>query len=209
MPRCKICSDKFEPKYFLQKSCLKPNCILEWSKAVKDKKAKSEWNKKVRERKPYTPAKEFKANLQSQINLLARKIDNHFNYSCIDCGKPYGKQVDGAHFHNVGGNENIRYNLHNIHSARAHCNQYDSEHKKRYPEGIEKRYGKDYLRHVSEELPIKYSYLGLNELEIVEALKRVRKINREFEKLIKNTESDGAGTRDYFNELIGIYVATV
>ena len=40
--RCKICKDKFEPKYFLQKTCFEPSCILEWKNKVKEKEWKAE-----------------------------------------------------------------------------------------------------------------------------------------------------------------------
>jgi hypothetical protein len=42
MPRCKICKDKFEPKYFLQKTCFEPACILEYKNKVKAKEWKAE-----------------------------------------------------------------------------------------------------------------------------------------------------------------------
>ena len=41
MPRCKVCKDKFEPKYFLQKTCFEPSCILEWKNKVKAKEWKA------------------------------------------------------------------------------------------------------------------------------------------------------------------------
>ncbi len=201
MPRCKVCKSKFEAKWFNQKTCYDPSCVLSWSKKV----TANAWKVEKKKLKPYTHSKEFKKLLQNQVNLLARKIDNHFNYKCIDCGEPFGKQTDGAHFHNVGGNENIRYNLHNIHAARSHCNQYDSQHKARYPKGIMERYGKDYLNYIDVELPIKYSYLGLNEVEVVEALKKVRKINREFSKIAELLSMESISMRDYFNNEIGIY----
>ena len=41
MPRCKICRDKFEAKYFLQKACLNPACLAEWSKLDMAKKTRT------------------------------------------------------------------------------------------------------------------------------------------------------------------------
>jgi len=37
MPRCKICRDKFESRYFLQKACLNPACLAEWAKLDREK----------------------------------------------------------------------------------------------------------------------------------------------------------------------------
>ena len=200
--RCKICKQKFEVKIFNQKVCFDPSCVLAYSKQVKLK----EWEKQSKKQnKPKTTKKvSTKEYLQQEVNKLARLIDEHFNYNCIDCSNPFNKVVQGAHYHNVGGNENIRFNLHNIHSARAHCNMYSSEHKKGYVIGLKDRYGPDYYNLVETELSIKYSYLGLNDVELKEALKNTRKCIRELKNIIKEC-SDGKEARDKLNKLIGIY----
>ena len=200
--RCKICNIKFETKYFNQKTCLNAECVLSYSKEV----VLSKWQDNAR--KAQKPVKKtvtsVKTLLQTEVNKLARQIDKHFNYTCIDCGKEYGKQTDGAHYHNVGGNENLRYNLHNIHSARAYCNRYNTEHKKTYPQGLIDRYGQDYYDMVEFDLTKEYPVLKLNELELKDALKIVRKLNRDFQTHLTG-HLDGAMLRAYFNNLIGIY----
>lgn len=197
--RCKECREKFEVKYFNQKFCMdKTACIKAFNDWVSDEK----FNKLKTDRKPYTHSKEYKKELQDNINLLSRKIDAYFGFNCIDCDSPFGKQTDAAHLHNVSGNENIRYNLHNLHSARSHCNRYSSEHKVGYRKGIEKRYSKAYLEYIDFEIGITYAYIGLNEVEVVEKLAIVRKLNRDF-KTFKL--KDGISARDMFNKIIGIY----
>ena len=202
--KCKQCKTPFERMKPLQAVC-SPICAIEYSKVLEAKKRKKEWSIEKKKQLPYVYSIKYKNLLQSQINLLSRKIDAHFNYLCIDCNKLFGKQTDGAHLHNVQGNENIRFNLHNIHSARSDCNKYSSEHKNGYRIGIEKRYGEKYLHFIDFELRNKYNYLGLSEVEIYETLAVVRKINREFEKIIKNKEFTSIEMRDYFNLMIGIY----
>ena len=208
MPRCKNCKELFEVKRFNSKYCDKVDCktveAMQNLEKLKQKEQK-DWTKRKKEKKITTHSKEYKAELQNQINLLARKIDGHFKYDCIDCGKPYGKQVDGAHKNNVGGHENIRYNLHNIHSARAFCNQRSSEHKVGYSLGLEERYGFEYREYVEFEIDKVYKYIGLNSIEIYESLKIVRKLNRDFEKHTDNFK-DGREAREYFNNIIGIYI---
>lgn len=207
--RCETCRDEFTPRVFLQKNCLKKDdCIkaeLELKKKIQSKsmgkkKNKSKVDFKAMELRVKAPNR--KKELGEQSRLLARNIDNRFGYLCIDCGKPYGKQQDAAHLHNSGGNENITYNLHNLHSARSYCNRFSSEHKVGYREGIEKRYGKDYLDYIDNEIPLKYSYVGLSNSEIAEKLKIVRKLNRTFDTY---TLKDGKQARDLFNKIIGIY----
>lgn len=205
--RCKECNIKFEQYAFNNKFCKALNCQTAKAMFLLDKK-------KEQDRKPKLSKEQFKEmaarvkapnrklDLQKDINKLSRLIDAKFNYKCIDCGKEYGKQIDAAHLHNVSGNENIRFNLHNLHSAKSDCNQYSSEHKVGYRIGIEKRYSKEYLNFIDLELPLKYKYLGLLDNEVAEKLKIVRKLIRTFDtfKLV-----DGIQARNMFNKIIGIY----
>lgn len=206
--RCISCKISFKPTKFNQKSCrLNDECMTFEAMYFLEKKRKADErkrNKETKEKKITVHAPEFKKLLQNQINLLARKIDAYFGYNCIDCGNPFTGQIDAAHNNNVGGHENIRWNLHNIHSARAFCNQRSSQHKKGYEKGLEERYGKEYKDYVEIELNKKYAYIGLTPNEVVEALKIVRKLNREFDNHIENFK-DGKEAREYFNNLIGIY----
>lgn len=206
--RCKHCKEKFEVKKFNQKFCKgNTDCLTAEAMFLLNQKKKADekkWRKEKKEKLPILYPRKYKNLLQSQINLLARKIDGYFGYLCIDCGKPYGKQTDAAHLHNSQGNENIRYNLHNLHSAKSDCNRWSSEHKVGYRKGIIERYGEEYLNYIDIELPKIYAYLGLNEVEVYEALAKVRKCIREFDKHIEQF-NNGKEARDYFNKKIGIY----
>lgn len=201
MPRCKNinCKDKFKPKYFLQKHCMgKDECI----KLEIQMKTKEKVKKEIKEMKINAYSKEYKGYLQDEINLLARKIDGLFGYGCIDdCGRTYAKQIDGAHYHSRGANCTLRYNLHNIHAATSHCNQYSDLHKTGYKVGLIKRYGEMYFDFV-ESLISKYKNISLSNKEIHDKLSLVRKINREFDTFIL---TDGKQARELFNKLIGIY----
>lgn len=46
MARCKICSDKFDPKFFLQKYCYKESCKIKWQTQVLDKSKEMEKTRK-------------------------------------------------------------------------------------------------------------------------------------------------------------------
>lgn len=201
--RCKICKREFTPKYFLQKTCMNPACLAEWGKIVykkENEKKKKDW---VKERRPHAYSKEYKKHLQNEVNKLSRMIDTLFNYECIDnCGQPYGKQQDGAHFHSRGSNNSIRYNLHNIHKSRSDCNQHSAEHKPGYIEGLKKRYGEKYYNYVQYDLPLIYDYVKLSPIVVVEKLRIVRKINREFETYVFN---NAIHARNMLNKIIGIY----
>jgi len=193
--------------YGLGKSC---GCYSDWLLNSEEGKKKieqaslkvSEPRKSLEKAEKERKIPKRKLDLQKEINKLSRMIDKHLGFKCIDCDNPFGKQTDAAHLHNVQGNENIRYNLHNLHSARTHCNKFSSEHKVGYRKGIAKRYGNEYLDFIDVELPKKYKYLGLLDSEVKEKLAIVRKLIRDFKTYeLKN----GIQAREMFNNKIGIY----
>ena len=188
--------------------CLKDDACFQAFREVQreeqQRKAVKEWNKEKQIRSIEVKTKEYRQVLQAEVNKLARLIDLHFGYKCIDCGKNYGKQIDGAHFDSVGSNSSLRYNLHNIHAAKSDCNKYSPNHKTGYIKGLEDRYGQAYLTYVSEELKLEYKELKITNQEVYEALKRARKCVREFNDLVEGVEN-GKVARELFNELIDIY----
>ena len=203
---CIVCQAEFKQYKSTEKVC-SLKCAIKHAKNVSKEVKLQEYSKALRNdlSKPKAKKKSYKELLQDQVNKLARKIDEYFGYLCIDCGNYFTGQIHGAHFHNVQGNENIRFNLNNIHSARAHCNTYSSEHKVGYRQGLIERYGQEYFDMVNEELSVQYAYLGLTEVEIKAALKIVRKLNREFNQHTQGNDLDGSMMRSYFNDKIGIY----
>lgn len=200
--KCKYCKEIFTPIQNMQYLCLPPRpCSWEYQKLLKENKEKKEWMDKKKIMKVETHSKEHKRALQNEINKLARMIDASFNFSCIDCGKPYGKQVDGAHYHGRGSNNTLRYNLHNIHSAKSDCNQYSDKHKEGYTVGLNERYGFDYFKMISN-LPAQYKEIHLSNVEVIEKLAIVRKLIRDFKTF---TLHNGMTARYLFNKIIGVY----
>jgi len=211
MPRCKKCSIKFTPKRFNQKHCmLNEECtdaeikmVVDNNRRLAEKKEKKDWNEKKAELKVNTHSKEYKASLQNEINKLSKMIDSKFEYNtCIDCNRGFGKQQDAAHFHSRGANSTLRYNLHNLHSASSHCNQFSDVHHVNYKIGLEKRYGADYARYVDDEMPLLFKEIHLTNQDIVDKLKIVRDIIRHFDTYRFESSLDA---RTLLNDLIGIY----
>jgi hypothetical protein len=209
MPRCKGCKEKFETFEFNNKYCKKSKCQKIHKDILIDKQTKKALNNLKKIKKDKTAKLRAKVypkgksdQLQTAVNKLSKMIDKACGYStCIDCDKPLGT-THGAHFGNVASHANIRYNLHNLHSARAHCNMYSSEHKKGYTKGLVSRYSEDYLEFVEFTIRHKYKLLKLSGDEYKHALKNVRLILREFDSY---TLKDGIVARRAFNIEIGIY----
>lgn len=119
MPRCKICKDKFEPKYFLQKVCLEPSCILSWKDKVKEKEWKAE-KKKIKEK--LKTVQELVLEVQKVFNSYIRARDN--GLPCVSCGNPNMKKVNASHYYNANNHWNVRFNEDNVHSACEYCNTH-------------------------------------------------------------------------------------
>lgn len=175
---------------------------MEKAKAQVKKEKDKELNDKINSWKPTVHEKKYKGLLQNEVNKLSRMIDEKFGYNlCIDCNKPFGAQKDAAHFNGVGSNHSIRYNLHNLHTAKSDCNQFSDKHKQGYTIGLKERYGESYLTLV-EELPIKYKYIKISAVEVVEKLKIVRSLVKNFDTF---QAENSIAMRENFNEVIGIY----
>jgi hypothetical protein len=118
MPRCKICRERFEPKYFLQKCCLEPSCVIEWGKKVKAKKWKAE-KKAIKE--SLKTHSDYVKELQVVFNKWIRLRDKGNN--CISCNKP-AKKENAGHYMSAGGNPELRFEPLNVHLQCEYCNTY-------------------------------------------------------------------------------------
>jgi hypothetical protein len=117
--RCKICKDKFEVRYFLQKTCLDAACLIEWKNRVKAKEWKAE--KKDLKDKLKTNADHIK-ELQVIFNKFIRLRDQ--NKGCISCGTPLKGKYDAGHYYSAGGNPELRFNEDNVFGQCVYCNQH-------------------------------------------------------------------------------------
>lgn len=192
-----------------------PSCLKDWSKTdegfelyvkprlIPKAKVKVYKDKQSKDKKSKAEAKtsgELNGELQRKINKIARLIDLSNSRSCISCShgedENWTRQVHGAHFHDVGGNNTIRFHLDNIHASCSVCNVYSSNHKKDYRAKLIKRYGIEYL-------------------EFVESLKQTKAIkmsiadyaraNKEALSIVRDISSGINITRSEANKRLGIY----
>ena len=154
MPRCKICRDKFEAKYFLQKACLKPACLAEWSKLDREKKAdKAHAVKKksfrlsdVNHQHGLTQA------VYNRLRVIQEKkwfADRGLEPECISCKKTNMDWCCG-HLKTRGSQGNIRYEEDN---TKLQCNRYcnkglsgninGNKTTRGYLQGLVDRFGED------------------------------------------------------------------
>lgn len=216
-PKCRTCGDRFVPinGNLNQKHCLeKDPCVKAHLKLSKQKQEKARQQQRriekiqIQQKKIVLHSESYASKLASGCQKLARLIDHKFGYDCIDCDKPFRKQVDGGHFHSKGNNATIKYNLHNIHSQRSNCNRngHGSGRKYEYLQGLVKRYGKEYAKYIEEDLPKQFKYIGLKEHEIYEKLRVVNSLIRNFDTLVLHNAIEA---REILNLSIGIYGKSV
>ena len=173
--RCKICRDKFEPKYFLQKACFNPTCLAEWSKL--DRQVKQKKSDKTRKESLKT-AGDYIKEAQASINKFVRLRDK--NKPCISCGNDRehkiglsGHRYDAGHYRSRGSAGHLRFNLFNIHKQCVRCNRELSGNIVDYRLGLINRIGIGRVNMIElDNKPKKFT---------IEYLKRIKAIfNRKF-----------------------------
>lgn len=202
--RCKNCKQTFEQYQFNNKFCKILDCQTAKALYLLDKKKKADkkkWNIEKRQMSISAYSNRHKKKLQDNVNKLARQIDNKFKYDCICCHLKLDKRTAGAHYHSVGNNETIRFNLHNIHAATYSCNNFKDTHHKDYAEGLQKRYGTAYYNYVEYTLK-QHPLIKLTEQEIYDKKTLTSKLIRTFDTFNFSTPEQA---REQLNKIIAIY----
>lgn len=165
--------------------------------SLKSKKVKEE-KKETREQKD--KLKNWSVELQKKVNHIVRLLDK--GMWCLATQR-IAKKYDAGHIYARGGNQSIRFNLHNIHRQSAQSNHFQNDDGL-LREGIVREYGQEYMTFISElrRTPaLKYSNEQYHEFykkasEIVLKLKKEDKEYLDWERLAK---------RDIINSELGIY----
>ena len=121
MPKCKICREVFEPKYFNQKTCLNPACIVAYGNIVKAQQAQKEWReKKIQLKAEVIRIPQLINEAKKIAQLYARLRDNN----CISCGTTHTQQWDGGHYMKAEIYSGVKFNELNIHKQCVYCNKW-------------------------------------------------------------------------------------
>ena len=172
--KCKIGGELFVPVRPFQPTCFKH--APEWLRKQQAKK----WRKEGKEIKEKLKTHgEWENDLQPLINHIARLIDN--NQPCISCGGTGKPQ--GGHYHSIGANNPLRFNLHNVSIQDYYCNVKKGSNKTGYNLGLIKIYGKEYQEYVEYDIVRMYPKIKLSIPELKEIIKIARVIIKELKKL--------------------------
>ena len=204
--KCKNCGNKFDQKRFGQVVC-GFKCSIPYGKKLEEKriaeKEKQERKRIQKEKQELKSLSELKNDLQPIINEISRLIDK--DEPCISC-QGSGKESAG-HYWAVGGNDILRFNLHNIHlQCWWNCNKNKSGAPKEFIMGINKKYGAQYAQRLNQGLFEESRNLHFDRVMIKEAILKARNIKNELKKLDQTYSAETRiKLRDKYNKLIGIY----
>lgn len=119
-------------KLIMQKAMLKGKALVK-SISIKETKEKKD------------KLKNWSNELQKKINEIVRLIDK--GLPCLATGI-HANQIHAGHIYARGGNQTIRFNLHNIHRQSAQSNHFQNDDGK-LREGLVNEYGSDYMEFIS------------------------------------------------------------
>jgi hypothetical protein len=165
MARCKICKDKFEAKFFLQKACFNPVCLAEWSKLdmkkklnttkkVKDIEHKIQKAKDTKRKKELMTRTQWFTKLKTEIHRWIVHVRDK-DKGCYTCGKTdQSVKYDAGHRHHAGrgGGDRRRFIPENIHKqCSVNCNQHGSGMPVEYDIALDIDYGEGFAEYLSCE----------------------------------------------------------
>jgi hypothetical protein len=167
--KCKNCKEKFEPIKFLQKYCLKDECVRVW---VESEKAK-QWKKtKAKMKNDLETIQELIKATQIIFNKYIRLRDK--GQVCISCQKKLKEgNVDAGHMWSAGGHSNLRFNEFNVNAQCSRpCNKDKAGDINNYRLGFVKRYGIEKLNEIDSLAKIERKFTKDELKELIKTYKQ-------------------------------------
>lgn len=199
----KDCNNEFKKYRSTDKYC-SPKCASKNAKQPTQKKIYvlpkvSKTNKVIQKTKSLS---DFKADLQTEINLIVRLIDK--GHSCICNQDKRMKLITAGHYFSVGANETLRFNLLNIWGQDFDSNGAKGGEPLQFKQGLISLYGNDFFEQIEALKSIKL--IDLNILDIQDKISIARSIVK-WLKLQdrKFTTSERLELRIKFNNQLSIY----
>jgi hypothetical protein len=134
--RCRNCKEKFEPIKFLQKYCLKDECLRVFVADVKEKT----WQKtKAKAKLDLMTLSDYLKLTQQIFNKYVRLRDN--GKVCISCQKPINGVKHASHYLSAGGHSIVRFHENNVWTSCYKCNVQLSGNQVEYRKELIKKIG--------------------------------------------------------------------
>jgi len=200
--KCLQCKERFKPQRNTQVVC-SPVCAYEYGKSDKARKDRQkDWKRRKPKLKENAMSlSEHKKKLETEINTIVRILDDF--QPCMMCGTKIQKQF-ACHYHAVGANDSLRFNLFNIWGGCYSCNGNKGGNIIGYDEKLIETYGREKWEYVKFDLVREYPAIKLTVPEIKEAKQKAKKIIKELE-VRKYSVAERWAFRSLINKKLDIY----
>lgn len=140
--KCKVCGNRYTPKYNQLEPCPTYECRLVLYKKADKKLAAMEAKRRREEKKALKEQHmDYKKMLQFEVQKIARLID----FKCLCLARNIvPRQAHGGHLFSRGSNANMSFNLHNIFLQSAASNHFQNDDGL-LRDGVVRVFGADYL----------------------------------------------------------------
>lgn len=183
MPRCKICKEKFEPRFSsFQKTCLNESCIASWYLQEKERKEKKAWSERKKELERTSigiPALKAKAKRLFQAKVRERDKGK----PCFTCGAKEAKQWDAGHYYKAEIFSGVIFHPMNVHKQCSYCNDWCDGNLIPYRKALIELYGEEAVQEL-DKLANETRYKKWTREELYHIIEQINdldiKIKREF-----------------------------
>jgi len=132
---------------------------------------------------------------------MVRRID--YGNTCMMCDKEI-KKVNACHYHGVGSNDSLRFNLFNIWAGCYSCNGNKGGNIIGYDMMLIQKAGKDNWEYIKFQLVKDYPLLKLSREEVRDLIPKVHKLAIGVEAVRRSTMERWL-LREKLNKQIGLY----
>jgi len=142
--KCRVCGEWFLPRNTIQATCFSPECVLEYSRKLIEKREK----RRLRHDKERIKTRgQLLKEAQVAFNRVIRLRDA--DLGCVSCDRPsaWQGQWHASHYRSVGAHPEFRFDEMNAHKACSICNNHLSGALSEYRKQLLQRIGEaDVLR---------------------------------------------------------------
>ena len=201
--KCEVCKEVFQKTRPIQPVCLNYECAKTYLRQKQEQKLRKEKKEGLNKLKTSSV---IKKEIQTDINHISRIIDKE--KPCLMCGTPhFNNQFHGCHYHSVGSNSSLRFNLLNIWAGCSQCNNNKGGNIIGFDNKLIEVFSEDFWRYVKFDLVKEYPLLKLTDQELQDLKKKAREIkNRLLKENKVYTNEERITIREELNKEIGIYL---
>lgn len=150
MKKCKVCGEKFRPKYNSMQKVCSVDCARDHARLERE----NEYRKETRRRKRHLNDTDRQYQLgqaEKACNEYIRLRDK--DKPCISCGRHHSGQYHAGHYRSKGAMSGLRFHEANIHKQCMPCNTHKSGNITEYRINLVKKIGVEMVEFLEKDHP--------------------------------------------------------